>query len=170
MREFIKNDKKKVSKFETFNLEEFMYKINGYVRFECEIKKKKLKSIYGTNFIRIQNLNYKEFENVWCEEFMKILKFDMSEIKKVRKKESVLNRLQTVYENRKANELYNFYLAIKVDGEKAIKNNMSKATFYRKRKELKDAGIDFTGCFKIYEEETSIIEFNPFKDIDREVI
>lgn len=147
-----------------------MFKIDGYVRFECEIKKKKLKSIYGTNFIRIRNLNYKELKSIWCDEFMKILKFDVSEMKKVKQKESVKERLQTIYNNRKASELYNFYLAIKVDGEKAIKNNMSKATFYRKRKELKDVGIDFTGCFKIYEEETNIIDFNPFVDLEREVV
>lgn len=170
LREFIKNDRKKLSKFEDFNLQEFMFKIDGYVRFELEIKKKKLKSIYGTNFIRIRNLNYNELLNVWCEEFMKILKFDMSEIKKVRKKESVKERLQTIYKTSKANELYNFYLSIKVDGENSVKYSMSKATFYRKRKELKDAGIDFTGCFKIFEEDTQIIDFNPFKDLDVEVM
>lgn len=147
-----------------------MFKIDGYVRFECEIKKKKLKSIYGTNFIRVQNLSYEEFKNVWCEEFMKILKFDVNEMKKVKQKESVKERLQTIYNNRKSSELYNFYLAIKVDGEKAIKDNMSKSSFYRKRKELKDAGIDFTGCFKIYEEEASIIDFNPFINLEREVV
>lgn len=168
--EFSKHDKNKLSKFDTFNLYEFMHKIDGYVRFECEIKKKKLKSIYGKNYIRINNLSYKEFEKIWCDEFMKILKFDMSEIKKVKQKESVKERLKTIYNNRKAIELYNFYLAIKVDGEKTVKSNMSKATFYRKRAELKDAGIDFTGCFKIYEEDANIIDFNPFLDYEREVI
>lgn len=170
LREFIKNDKKKVSKFEDFNILEFCNKIDGYVRFECEIKKKKLKSIYKTNYIRIRNLNYKDLEKIWCDEFMKILKFDMSEVKKVRKKESVLNRLQTFYTKRKANELYSFYLAIKVDGEKSIKQNMSRTSFYRKRKELREAGIDFSGCFKIYEEDIQVIDFNPFMDLNREVI
>lgn len=170
LHEFLKHDKNKLSKFYTFNLQEFLSKIDGYVRFECEIKKKKLKSIYGKNYIRISNLSYKEFEKIWCDEFMKILKFDMSEIKKVKQKESVKERLKTIYNNRKAIELYNFYLAIKVDGEKTVKSNMSKATFYRKRAELKDAGIDFTGCFKIYEEDANIIDFNPFLDYEREVI
>lgn len=169
LHEFLKNDKKKVNKFESFNVLEFCKKIDGYVRFECEIKKKKLKSIYNTNFVRVRNICYNELLNVWCDEFMKILKFDVSEMKKVRDKESVKQRLQTTYGTRKASELYSFYLSIKVDGEKSIKNNMSKATFYRKRKELKNAGVDFTGCFKIYEE-TNIIDFNPFVDKNREVV
>ena len=170
LKEFIKNDRKKLSRFNEFNIQDFMFKIDGFVRFECEIKKKKLKSIYNTNFIRVRNLNYNELNKIWVDEFMKILKFDDSEIRKVKNKENVLQRLKTIYKNNKANELYNFYLAIKVDGENFVKSNMSKATFYRKRNELKCAGIDFTGCFKIYEEDTHIIDFNPFTDLKREVV
>ncbi len=169
LKEFIKNDKKKIVKFENFNLNEFLFNIQGYVRFECEIKKKKLKSIYNNNFIRVRNVTYCDLEKVWCDEFMKILKFDFNEIKKVKDKDSVLNRLKTCYQNRKACELYNFYLAIKCDGESSVKSNMPKATFYRKRSELKSAGIDFTGCFKIFEEETSIFDFDPFNACDIEV-
>ncbi len=99
---------------------------------------------------------------------MKILKFDDTEIKKVSNKNDVLKRLKTFYKSNKANDLYAFYLSIKVDGENSVKNNMSKTTFYRKRKELKNAGVDFTGCFKIYEENTDIITFNPF--LEKEVV
>lgn len=169
LREFLKNDRKKVQKFSNFNIQAFCKKIDGYVRFECEIKKKKLKSIYRNNFIRVRNIIYEDLKKVWCDEFMKILKFDVSEVKKVKNKESVLKRLNSIYDNRKANDLYNFYLAIKVDGEKSIKSNMTKTTFYRKRKELKNAGVDFTGCFKIYEEDITFIDFNPFIDSDKEV-
>lgn len=170
LREFIKNDRKKVSKFNDFNLFKFTDKIKGYVRFECEIKKKKLKSIYKTNYIRVQNLRYEDFKKIWCEEFMKILKFNVNELKKVKEKEDVKSRLLTYYNNRKACDLYNFYLSIKVDGESEIKRNMPKATFYRKRKELNEAGVDFSGCFKIYEEDIDVILFNPFFDLDREVV
>lgn len=170
LREFIKNDRRKLAKFNDFNLDNFMKKISGYVRFECEIKKKKLKSVYKSNYIRVQNLKYDDLKKIWCDEFMKILKFDVNELKKVNKKENVKERLNTFYNSRKSSDLYNFYLAIKVEGERSIKKNMSKATFYRKRKELKEAGIDFSGCFKIFEEENNVILFNPFIDLDREVV
>lgn len=163
LKEFLKHDKKKLIKYNDFNIFEFCKKIDGYVRFECEIKKKKLKSMYNNkNFIRVDSLKYSDFEKVWCDEFMKLLKFDNNEIKKVRDKESVYKRLNSYYNTRKASDLYNFYLAIKVDGEKFIKNNMTKTTFYRKRKELKDAGVDFCGCYKIYEEDNISVDFNPF--------
>ena len=163
LKEFLKHDKKKLLKFENFNVFEFCKKIDGYVRFECEIKKKKIKSIYNNKkFIRVNSVKYSDFEKIWCDEFMKLLKFDDNEIKKVRDKESVYKRLNSYYNSRKASELYNFYLAIKVDGEKFIKNSMSKATFYRKRKELKEVGVDFCGCYKIYEEDKISVDFNPF--------
>lgn len=162
LKEFLKHDKKKLIKYNDFNVFEFCNKIDGYIRFECEVKKKKLKSMYNTNFVRVNSLKYSDFEKVWCDEFMKLLKFDNNEIKKVRDKESVYKRLNSYYDSRKASDLYNFYLAIKVDGEKFIKNNMTKATFYRKRKELKEVGVDFCGCYKIYEEDNISVDFNPF--------
>lgn len=168
LKEFLKHDRKKLSNFYEFDMLKFCQKIDGFVRFECEIKKKKLKSIYGTNYIRINNLTYEEIEKIWCDEFMKILKFNDSEVKKVSNKNDVLKRLKTFYKNNKANDLYAFYLSIKVDGESSVKSNMTKTTFYRKRKELKNAGVDFTGCFKIYEENTDIILFNPF--VEKEVV
>lgn len=170
LKEFLKNDKKKLSNFYDFDLFKFCNKIDGYVRFECEIKKKKLKSLYETNYIRVDKLTYKEFDKIWCDEFMKILKFDSSEIKKITNKNDVLKRLKMFYKSNKANDLYAFYLSIKVDGENFVKNNMSKTTFYRKRKELKDIGIDFSGCFKIFEEDKDIIYFNPFTEKEKEII
>lgn len=162
LNEFLKHDKKKLIKYNNFNIYEFCKKIDGYIRFECEIKKKKLKCMYNKKFIRVDSLKYSDFEKVWCDEFMKLLKFDNNEIKKVRNKESVFKRLSDLYHTRKASDLYNFYLAIKVDGEKFIKNSMSKSSFYRKRKELQKAGIDFSSCFKIYDDEKFGIDFNPF--------
>ena len=32
--------------------------------------------MYNTNFVRLNSLKYSDFEKVWCDEFMKLLKFD----------------------------------------------------------------------------------------------
>lgn len=45
--------------------------------------KRKIKSMYNTNFVRVNSLKYSDFEKVWCDEFMKLLKFDNNEIKKL---------------------------------------------------------------------------------------
>lgn len=161
LKEFEKNDMKKVWK-KGFNVVKFCQKIDGYVRFECEIKKKKLLSVYKKKqFIRVSNLDYKELENIWCEEFMKMLKFDLSEVKKVKEKDDVLNRLKFYYKERLACVLYNFYLSIKVDGYDNVKEYTNEATFYRKISQLKKAGIDFSGTYQIFDE-NSIIDFDPF--------
>ena len=161
LKEFEKNDMKKVWK-KGFNVVKFCQKIDGYVRFECEIKKKKLLSVYKKKqFIRVSNLDYKELENIWCKEFMKMLKFDLSEVKKVKEKDDVLNRLKFYYKERLACVLYNFYLSIKVDGYDNVKEYTNEATFYRKISQLKKAGIDFSGTYQIFDE-NSIIDFDPF--------
>ncbi len=61
----------KNTKFDVFT---YIKQIDGFIRFECEIKKKKLVNMYNSNYIRIRNINYKELKKVWCEEFMKLLK------------------------------------------------------------------------------------------------
>ncbi|MEG1705402.1 MAG: phage/plasmid replication protein, II/X family [Clostridia bacterium] len=161
-REFLKNDKSKFNNFNDFDIDGFLNKIQGYVRFECEIKKKKLSKIFLKRYIRINNLDYKIFENVWCDEFMKMLKFDYSKLEKVKDIDSVQRRLNTLYKNTKASVLYAFYLTVKIDGYNKVKSYTTSSTFYRKIKELKYAGIDFSQNFSIVVDENKFIDFNPF--------
>lgn len=160
--EFKKHDMKhfKNSKFDIF---EYMKKINGFVRFECEIKKKMLKNIYANEqHIKIINVSYEKLKNVWCEEFMKILQFIKNDLKIVRGREAVYQRLNELYKPAKANLLYNFYCAIQLNGLKDVKKNTTSSTYYRNIKELKQAKIDFSQSYKI-EEIQNIFYFNPFE-------
>lgn len=140
--EFNKNDKVKVSKY--IDLFDFTSKIQGYIRFECEIKKKKLMTIYNRKFLRLTLIKYDDLEKVWCEEFMKILKFDEKSIKRVRTKEEVRDRLMENYKNGKALRLYQFFITILNDGYEVVKNEVSSSTFYRNIDDLKSAGVDFS--------------------------
>jgi II/X family phage/plasmid replication protein len=168
LKEFLKNDKKKLMTYEDFNLTNFVDKIQGYVRFEIEIKKRKLVDFYNKKDIKILDVKYEELEKIWEMEFMKMLKFKNEEVKYIKDKQEVLKRLQTFYNLRKANDLYSFFLSLKVDGENYIKQNMTKSTFYRKKSEILNLGIDISGTFEIYEN-TNIIDFNPFEDLYREI-
>ena len=146
--EFNKHDRSKLLRFTDFNIFEFESKIKGFVRFECEIKSKKLKNMYGKKYIRVMNVLYEDLEKIWNDEFMKILKFEdikNNNIKKrVKTKEDIQERLNSRFKQSKANLLYSFFLTIVTDGYYITKGNFSESTFYRNIKLLKECGIDFS--------------------------
>lgn len=161
--EFSKNDKFKVSKYiDIFNLVDI---IQGFVRFECEIKKKKLMTIYNKKYLRVTLVNYNDLEQIWSDEFMKILKFDDINIKKVRTKEEVIERLNRNFKPCKASRLYQFFITVINDGYNLVKTNSTSSTFYRNIQDLKSVGIDFSQ--NDFEEIPridfeNIIDFDPF--------
>lgn len=160
MLEFKKHD---IKKFNTsdFDLKNYLEYIKGFIRFECEIKKKMLTSIYNKKHIKIIDVNYEILKEVWCDEFMKLLKFIKNDLKIVRGREEVKERLNNLYKSNKASRLYNFYCAIQLNGLIDTKENMSKSVYYRNIKELKEAKIDFSQSYKI--EECNLFYFNPFE-------
>ncbi len=159
--EFKKHDLKKL-KTTNFDIFTYMNIIDGFIRFECEIKKKKLIDLYNTKFVRVRNINYEELKKVWCEEFMKLLKLFDNDLIIISDKKEIERRLYTLYNERKASILYNFYLSIMVDGIREVKKRTKKSTYYRNIKELKNANIDFSQTYKI-DLKKDIIEFNPFQ-------
>lgn len=161
MLEFKKHDMKKLFKFNT-DIDNYLHTIDGFLRFECEIKKKKLEDLYSKKFIRIKNVKYDDLRNVWSEEFMKLLKFFDSDLTIVRKKEAVKERLVFLYGKVKGDNLYSFYSRIILDGVEQVKKSTSKATFCRKIKELKNANIDLSQRYEL-NLENDIIDFNPFE-------
>jgi len=159
--EFKKHDMKKFSNNKKFNLFDYLKNIDGFIRFECEIKKKMLKKIYHENHIKITNIKYEELKNVWSEEFMKILQFIKNDLEIVRGRKAVYERLNEIYKPSRANQLYYFYCSIQLNGLKDIKINTSSSTYYRNIKDLKQAKIDFSQSYKI--EEMELFYFNPFE-------
>ena len=158
--EFEKHDKKRLYNL-NFNIDNYISDIQGFIRFECEIKKKKLKYDFNSNYVRVVNISYEELREIWESEFMKFLKMFDNELKVVRDKNAVKNRLYTIYNERKASLLYNFYLSICVDGLDIVRKETSKPTFYRNIKLLKEARIDFSQKYKL-DLEDDFVDFNPF--------
>lgn len=158
--EFSKHDLKKF-KDTNFDLLSYITKIKGFIRFECEIKKRMLESIYNKKYIKIINVKYEDLKNVWSEEFMKLLKFVKNDLEVVRNREEVLHRLMNIYKPSKANLLFNFYCACQLSGVKELKQIYSNATYYRNIKSLKEAKVDLSQSYKI--EEMEIFVFNPFE-------
>ena len=99
---------------------------------------------------------------MWCEEFMKLLKLFNTDLEIISDKKEIEKRLYTLYTERKANILYNFYLSIMVDGLRKVKKRNTKSTYYRNIADLQKAGIDFSQRYKI-DLKKDLIEFNPFQ-------
>ncbi len=93
---------------------------------------------------------------------MKLLKLFDNDLIIISDKKEIERRLYTLYNERKASILYNFYLSIMVDGIREVKKRTKKSTYYRNIKELKNANIDFSQTYKI-DLKKDIIEFNPFQ-------
>ena len=160
--EFKKHD---VIKFNNcnFNILKYCNEISGFVRFECEIKKKRLQQLLNCkDRIKVIEVNYDLLRSVWSEEFMKLLKFVKNDLKVIRGREDVKNRLFDLYKPNKANRLYNFYCSIQLNGLYDVKQNMSSSSYYRDIMDLKQAKIDFSQSYKV--EEMDIYYFNPFEE------
>lgn len=162
--EFTKHDLRKLVK-QGYDVGTYMVNIQGYVRYECEIKKKKLNDIYKDKNILVCKVKYKDLYEIWKSDFMKLYKINENGLKIVKDNNDIKNRLYSKYSLCKANNLYGFYLSLINEGYKTVLLNNSHSTFHRKIKELKDAGIDFSQSAFVVQEidyNEKIIDFNPF--------
>ena len=164
--EFLKHDVNRLAKSH-FDFGNMFEELQGFLRFECEIKKKKLVDIYGDTNILAVKLKYKDLYEIWKSEFMKLYKINENGLKIVKDNNDVKNRLYDKYSNSKASNLYGFYLSIIHEGYKNVFLENSKSTFYRKISDLKNAGIDFSQNAFVLENidyNEKFIDFNPFQE------
>lgn len=159
--EFRKHDLKKLKETD-FDIVNFMDKIKGFIRFECEIKKKMLKKIVNIDNIPINMFKYEDLKEKWCEEFMKLLKFVDNDLKIVRSREEVFKRLNSFYKPARARSLYNFYICVMFDGLREVRKRISKSSYYDNLKALKDAHVDVSQKYDVQDYD-NIVEFNPFE-------
>lgn len=162
MLEFKKHDEKKF-RDTNFNIIKYYERIDGFIRFEVEIKKKTLQKIFGLDkkHISVINLEYKDFEKVWSDEFMKLLGMIEKDLKVVKDKKEIKERLLYLYDKTMGNRLFCFYCSIQMDGLDFVKKDMSARTYYRYIKLLKEAKVDYTQRYKMEKMET--FYFNPFE-------
>ena len=145
-----------------FDLVKYLDTINGYIRFECEIKKKKLKYIFNKNFIRVTHVTYSDLKRIWYNEFSKFLKNIETDYKKISDRQAVKTRLYLLYTKARAKHLYDFYILILAEGLKSVKENTNRSMYYKNIADLKKANIDFSQKFNI-DMEDNRIDFNPFE-------
>ena len=165
--EFRVHDISKLRKTD-FNLEEYCNFVKGLVRFEVEIKKRKLSDLYRKLYqkevknLKVLDFNYNELKEVWKCEFMKLLKMYESDLKIVSEEEAVKARLITLYGSVRGDRLFDFFMRLKVQGRDVVKKDVSKSKYYRNISLLSEAGVDFSQKYDI-DLTNEIIDFNPFE-------
>ena len=163
--EFRKHDLKKFVNTD-FDIIKYINQISGFVRFECEIKKKFLVKVFKCKNIKIIDISYDFLRNIWSDEFMKLLKFIKNDLDIVKGREEVYNRLIAFYKPCVANRLYSFYCNIQLNGISEVKSHTNSRSYYRYIKDLENVGIDFSQSYKVVE--CNIFYFNPF--LEKEVV
>lgn len=112
------------------------------IRYECEIKTRKLKEAFESDIVLVKDLNDEKLLNIADNELYKLMKED-DNMDIVRRSDLVLERLHQLYATSQANALYSTWTKLVQFGEQMTKETLSRATFYRHKKMLVEAGISW---------------------------
>lgn len=159
--EFMKHD---ISKFRNvgFHLENYLHYIEGFIRFECEIKKRKFCNYLRKDIVKVNDINYDILKDIWSDEFMKLLKCNKeSELIIIKSRIQLKCILDNSFKPMKARNMYAFYTNLMLDGIESVKNSMSSSSFYRYLDDFKKLNIDLSQKYNI-EITNKFIDFNPF--------
>lgn len=121
------------------NVKEKAYRI---IRYECEIKARKLKETFDNDRVLVKYLNDDILHDIADHELYKIMKED-DNMDIVRRSDLVLERLHSVYGENLANALYSTWTKLVQFGEERTKETLSRRTFYRHKKLLVEAGVSW---------------------------
>ena len=158
--EFRNNDLKKF-KNTSFDTVQHLEKIKGFIRFECEIKKRKLTAKYNKKYIRLNQIFYNDLKDIWKEEFQKFLKTVENDLNLIRNQDEVRYRLNCNFKKVRAKNLFEFYILIITRGISDVKENTDKSSYYKNLSDLRKCGIDFSQTLNI-NITRKYLDFNPF--------
>lgn len=137
------------------NLDKVLERAMRTVRFECEIKNRKLKELFNAEIVTVKMLDDDILHEIMETSLRNIIKEDEN-MDIVRRSDLVKERLDSTYNARLSNVLYSVWTKIVQFGEEQTKKEMSKTTFYRVRKQLLDAGVSWS-CTNVNLRQISIV-------------
>lgn len=120
---------------------------NQLLRCEVEVRRRKMK--YDGISFKCKDLDDEYFNNVYIKEMKKILREGESDMTIVRDIMGVKERLKSVYDVRKANNLFAVWSRIQLEGEQSVRNSVSRMTYYRYKKDFEKAGVGMQGALKV---------------------
>ena len=114
----------------------------GILRVEIEVKRRKLKYDFNKDNVYVRDLSDYYFNDLFKKEINKILKeSEEYKMEKVRNAEDVKRRLIKVYGDNKGRILLGTWFSLCSFGYEQTRDSMTKTTFYRHVKYLKDANV-----------------------------
>lgn len=115
------------------------------LRWEVSILSKTLRKDFDGE-PTVSKLTQDYIEAIHDKETNKIIKLGKEEMELVRTHREVSARLEAVYGRRLATSLFGTWVQLAVLGEAVVKQQSSKPTFYRQRKQLVDAAVSWAGA------------------------
>lgn len=115
---------------------------NGRLRAEVEIHAEKLDYDFGHK-PRVHEVTSAYLQDVFDKEIRRLLREGRGAIQIVRTSLAVRDRLGARYSPELAGLLHGFWLALATHGEDDTKSRFARPTFYRRRKQLIDAGVSW---------------------------
>jgi len=172
--EFAKRDSKRLqSVMEPDELEALQQTANERLRWEVEIKAKTLCKDHEhlRRDPRVEDITPAYLRRVHDREVGRLVREGEAEMKTVRKHNEVLERLHQVYSQRLAGTLFSTWMQLAALGEEVTSSHMTRRTFYRQRKQLKDAGISWQAADVHIDPRLSSLpaDFRPFRTDPRHV-
>jgi II/X family phage/plasmid replication protein len=154
-KEFERNDFRVLRQFNIGKAFELLDFAKGILRIELEIKKKKLMYDLDKDEVLVRDVINYDFEGLFEREILKVLKVG-KEMKICNDSLGVRKRLRMRYGERLGTILYSTWLRLSIEGYESVMRDMSKATFYRHIKQLKDAGVSWLNTDVVLESDNTI--------------
>lgn len=114
------------------------------LRVEVEIHSDKLQYDFGKN-PRVGEVTDAYLESVYDSEVEKLLREGKQGMDTVRETRAVMRRLVSMYGGVAGMRLYGFWSVLAQNGDELARQQFSKSTFFRSRKQLEDAGVSWLG-------------------------
>ena len=143
--EFQKHDRKRIISFlGRMKAADLQSLANGIMRVEVSIKSKKLRADFGLKPV-VSDITDSYLNRIHDLEVEKLLREGESDMDTVRNHVEVKRRLFDTYSPALASTLYGVWAQFSTVGEVEVRRDLPKATFYKYRKLLTDAGCTWFG-------------------------
>lgn len=113
------------------------------IRYECSIKPRKLKELFGTEKVYVHMLKDALLTQCADIELRKLIKED-EDMEIVRRSDLVRERLISKHGSNYGMKLFGTWSSLVSEGENATKDSMNKSTYYDHRKLLIESGVSWT--------------------------
>lgn len=145
--EFYKHDRKRLrDHLSAEDLLALQDRANRILRLETEVKARKLTDAFKGRKPLAYEVTREFLEETHDREVARLLREGQSEMETVRTHREVSRRLHDRYEARLANTLLGTWMQLAALGETEVRKSVSRATYFRQKKQLVEAGVAWNGA------------------------